>query len=34
MVTDPAACDSSPAAFTEGCKAYLKERSAPAPASN
>jgi hypothetical protein len=33
-VTAPAACDSSSAAFTEGCKAYLKEQSATPPASN
>jgi hypothetical protein len=33
-VTDPAACDSSSAAFTEGCKAYVKEQSASSPASN
>lgn len=32
-VTDPAACDSSSAAFTEGCKVCLKERSAPPSSS-
>lgn len=33
-VTDPATCNSSSAAFTEGCKAYVKEQSAAPPASN
>lgn len=32
-VTDPAACDSRSAAFTEGCKVYLKERSASPPSN-
>lgn len=32
-VTDPAACDSSSAAFTEGCKVYVKERSASPPSN-
>jgi hypothetical protein len=33
-VVDAATCDSSSPAFTEGCKAYLKEQAAATPPSN
>lgn len=29
QVTDPAACDSSSAAFSEGCKSYLQQQASP-----